>query len=136
MEYGREWDTGVPLETNFAIIPASFTVNYNLPMVATSFASLTNHGILNINTNGFVVNTNGNAAIHVSVSAQVFVNTNGVLTATAGGMTLTTNSFCTLYPGGAITLAGTMLVGSGGNSIPGVEMAFSPITAGISRWAG
>ena len=47
------WDIGTPLVGTNVIIGAAQIVNYNAPMVATSFAGVNNSGALTVNAAGF-----------------------------------------------------------------------------------
>jgi fibronectin-binding autotransporter adhesin len=105
---GANWDAGSPPldSTTNAFIGSGLVVNYNIPMAAASFGSLTNFGTLNIGTNGFncsaiYVNLPGgtadvlniaNPGAAVTVSGPVILGTNGQGTLAAGA-SLTAGSF-------------------------------------------
>jgi autotransporter-associated beta strand protein len=113
------WDLGVPAEGTNALVNTGGTVNYNNPMAATSFGALTNLGsTINVNAAGFVIGGSGNqAAFNASSTATKFyVNSGGVVSIPAGGMTFTTNGAGALAAGASMTLNGTLIVGIGGSS--------------------
>src|ERR1017187_7956677 len=97
------WDAGVPAEGTNAVI-GGFTVNYNTPMIATSFATLSLGGFLSVNTNGFNINPGLTSVVPLTVSSggNLTVNTNGVLTVANAGAT-------TFNVGSVVTNNGTMI---------------------------
>ncbi|HEY3762535.1 MAG TPA: autotransporter-associated beta strand repeat-containing protein [Verrucomicrobiae bacterium] len=103
------WDIGVPADTTTnAVIGSGTNVNYNLPMVATSFGMLTNKGVVNINTNGF----NNTGIIMINSNGQLFINSNGVVNDT-GNLAFCSNSIVTMAAGSTLNISGSLLVGSG-----------------------
>src|SRR5262249_18260035 len=67
---GNDWNQStnwfapfVPTNGLAAIISSNFTVNYTTPMFASSFSGLTNASVLNINTNGFVIDAAGGSPL-------------------------------------------------------------------------
>ena len=119
------WDIGVPAEGTNAVIGSGVTANYTTPMVATSFNTLTNNGgIVNVNTNGFVLTGGGSAAIFNTTSSSFRIGAGGVVSNAAGGMTFTTNSFGTLAADGSLSLGGNLTVGILGNSSTGGGQGF------------
>ena len=116
------WDAGAPrcVATN-AFIGSTTNVNYNLPMSATTFGTLTNWGTLNVNTNGF--NNTGIVMIRVAGGNKLFVNTGGVVNVT-GAFAFCSNAVVTMSAGSSLTVNGALLVGSGqfggtGSGTPG-----------------
>lgn len=110
---GANWDAGAPPldSTTNAFIGSGLTVNYNLPMEATSFGILTNFGILNINTNGFNC-----SAIYANLPGSVIDAVNitniGSVVTVSGPFSLGTNGQATLGAGASLT-AGSFAVSSG-----------------------
>ena len=102
------WDAGVPAEGTNAVI-GGFTVNYNTPMIATSFATLSLGGFLSVNTNGFNINPGLTSVVPLTVSSggNLTVNTNGVLTVANAGAT-------TFNVGSVVTNNGTMIFTNAG----------------------
>jgi fibronectin-binding autotransporter adhesin len=117
---GGEWNTAAnwstlapPLDpTTNAVILATTNVNYNLPMTAASFGTLSLYGTLNINTNGF--NNSAISMILPGGGEKLFINTGAVVTV-GGAMTLGTNTFATLSAGASLTV-GSLTVDSGTSS--------------------
>ncbi|MBW8865262.1 MAG: autotransporter-associated beta strand repeat-containing protein [Verrucomicrobia bacterium] len=104
------WDVGVPAEGTNAIIGGSATVNYNTPMVATSFATLSlGSSVLTINTNGFNIDPGVTTTVPFTISSggALNVNTNGIFrVADAGGTTFAVGS--------TVTNNGTMIFSNTG----------------------
>ena len=123
---GGEWNTpgswsllDVPGAGTNAVILANTNVSYNTPMTAGSIGSLTSYGVLNINTNGFIVGGSGSLAVMVnSNSARLFVNSGGLLSLTNGGLVLSNAASLTVNAGGTFIASGILSVGSlsGGNN--------------------
>src|SRR5258708_4858367 len=100
------WDTGAPPldSTTNAFIGFGTNVNYNIPMSAASFGTLTLNGILNINAAGF---TNGSISlVRPGGGNQLFVNTGGVVGVTNGGVTVSSNAYVTVSAGGTLVMSG------------------------------
>ena len=126
---GANWDTGFPPldATTNAFIGKGSNVNYNLPMVATSFGTLFNSGILNLNTNGF---NSGTVVINAAgAGAQLWINTNVTMNIT-GDLGFCSNSIVTMAGGSSLNITGNLIIGSnptGGTSTPTVG-AFGSLT--------
>jgi autotransporter-associated beta strand protein len=111
------WDIGVPGSdvngmTN-AFIGTGTNVNYNLPMVASSFGILTNNGILNINTNGFNC-----SSIIMAVPGggdELFITNSGAAANVSGNFNMGTNTVATLAAGASLTV-GALNVDNGTSS--------------------
>ena len=114
----NNWDQSILPDVGTPVIIPSAPANqpvYSNQMAAASFGGVTQAGTLNINTNGF----NSGAVLLVNaatdkntVGAQLFVNTNGVMSVN-GNVALTSNSVVTVSSGGALTASGQLLIGSG-----------------------
>jgi autotransporter-associated beta strand protein len=109
-----DWDLGLaPGQLTNVIVGAGTNVSYNLPMSDISFGSLTNRGVLNINTNGFNCGTivmnfpNG--------TGKLLVNSGGAMNVT-GNLGFASNSVVNLSAGSSVNIAGNLIVGSGTNS--------------------
>ena len=129
------WDTGVPTEGVSAIIGSGNTVNYNAPMSATSFGTLTSESRISVNAAGFVLDQALNDTIYISGSAAVLsVNDGGAMTLSAGGITSSNVAPLIVNPGGVLTVAGTVTMGAGsgnGGDKAGVATNYGgTITAG------
>ena len=75
------WDIGVvPAEGTNAVIGGGNIVSYTTPMTATSFAGLTNSGVLSVSATGFNIEAGGLAGYGTSANALLQVNTGGVVT--------------------------------------------------------
>ena len=129
------WDGSLIPDVGTSVVIPSTPGNqpvYANPMVAASFGSLTQAGILNINTNGFnsgVVLLVNAATDKNTVGAQLFVNTNGVMNV-SGNFALTSNSVVTVSSGGSLTASGQLLVGSGptGSGSSGTVGSYGTVT--------
>ena len=119
---GGEWNTqanwdllDVPGVGTNAQIGLSTNVNYNLPMTAASFGTLTNRGVLNINTNGF--NCGMIVMPFPTAVGKLFVNNGGVVNLT-GNLAICSNSIASMAAGSSVTVGGSLIIGSsvaGGN---------------------
>jgi autotransporter-associated beta strand protein len=128
------WDIGVPGAGTNALIPASTSVVYSLPMVAPSFARLTLLGTLNVNTAGFAIDETGSTGPVIAVGTNAAFNdnsTSGVIVTNATGGIYVTN-------GGSMTIASPMSflmtnstssagvnIGSSGNPSKGAALNIS-----------
>jgi autotransporter-associated beta strand protein len=115
------WDTlEVPGVGTNAVISAAVTVNYNAPMAAPSFSTLSCVGVLNINAAGFTVDGAGDGVIGFSGSAsRLAINAGGAVSLTAGGLTLSNAAGLSLASGGSLTVAGNLLLGRNGTGNTG-----------------
>ena len=97
------WDIGVPGVGTNAVIPAAAAVNYNIPMTAASFRTLSLSNTLTINSARFVIDEAG------ASSTVIVVATNATLNVAANMGVTVTNA------GGAISIpnGGTLTIGSG-----------------------
>jgi len=97
------WDIGVPGVGTNAVIPTAAAVNYNNPMTAASFRTLTLSNTLAINAAKFAIDEAG------ASSTAIAVATNAALTIAANMGVTVTNA------GGAINIpnGGTLTIGSG-----------------------
>jgi autotransporter-associated beta strand protein len=116
---GPDWSTAAPPgndanATTNAWINVGTTVNYNLPMTATSFGTLTNYGILNINTNGFTCNGIYTTLPGSTIDA-VNITNNGSVVTSYGAFALGTNGQATVANGASLT-AFSLGVAFGGTS--------------------
>jgi autotransporter-associated beta strand protein len=75
----------VPSNSIAATISNNFTVNYSTPMLAASVSGLTNSGVLNINTNKFIINASSGVPLVLQPSGMLTINSNGVVTITNSG---------------------------------------------------
>ncbi len=117
------WDAGVPAEGTNAVI-GGYTVNYNTPMAATSFATLSLGGALTVNTNGFNINPGLTSVVPLTVSSggSLAVNTNGMLTVANAGAT-------TFAAGSVVTNNGTMFfTNAGAITLPNAATAVNVLT--------
>ena len=122
------WDLGVPGPGTNALINAGTTANYNLPMLAANFGTLTNDGVLNVNTNGF--NPAGIIMIFPGATGKLFLNTGAVATVT-GNLALSSNSVASMSVGTALAVSGTLIIGSdtaGGTTGTGTISDFGNFT--------
>lgn len=117
------WDSGAPPldSTTNAFIGVGTNASYNLPMVATSFGTLTLNGILNVNTNGF--NSSAITLVRPGGGNRLFVNNGGVVNV-SGSLIISSNAFVIVTNGGSLT-AGTLQVGSGSTAGSGGIMTNS-----------
>src|ERR1035437_5169901 len=117
------WDSGAPPldSTTNAFIGIGTNASYNLPMVATSFGTLTLNGILNVNTNGF--NSRAITLVRPGGGNRLFVNNGGVVNV-SGSLIISSNAFVIVTNGGSLT-AGTLQVGSGSTAGSGGIMTNS-----------
>jgi autotransporter-associated beta strand protein len=114
------WDIGVPAEGTNALIGVGYTANYSAPMAATSFNLLGCAGVLNVNTNGFVVNAAGDGAIgFIGSPAKLFINSSGAVTLPNGGLSLSNAAGLNVASGGSLTVAGNFLLGRNGTGNSG-----------------
>jgi autotransporter-associated beta strand protein len=99
----------VPGVGTFAIIPnVGNQPVYTNPMVAASFGSFTNAGILTVATNGF---NSGSAFLErAGGGAQMIITNNGAMVAT-GNIALASNSVVTVYGGASLTASGQLIIG-------------------------
>jgi len=105
------WDAGAPPNaTTNATIGGGTNVNYNFPMSAATFGSLTNFGTLNVNTNGF--NTTGIFMLRPGGGDKLFLNTGGVINVT-GNVGFSSNAIVTMSGGSSFSVSGSLFVGSG-----------------------
>ena len=97
------WDIGVPGVGTNAVIPAAASVNYNNPMAAASFRTLSLSNTLTINAAGFVIDEAG------ASSTAVVIATNATLNIAANMGVTVTNA------GGAVSIpnGGVLTIGSG-----------------------
>ena len=105
------WDSGSPPldSTTNAFIGRTTNVSYNFPMAAVSFGTLTDQGILSINTNGF---NSGSVVLNAAGGgAQLNVSSNGVMNIT-GALGFCSNAVVTLAGGSSVTISGALIVGS------------------------
>jgi autotransporter-associated beta strand protein len=148
---GGEWNTAADWstlmapgndvnQTTNAFIGVNTNVSYNLPMVAASFGTLTNYGVLNVNTNGFncsaiyanlpggtidVVNMTNRGSV-VTVNNAFYLGTNGqanlgvgasltafALNVAAGETSHTAGTSTFTNNGGAINVTSTTISSSG-----------------------
>ena len=115
---GANWDTTiVPGDGTNAVIAAGNTVAYSSPMTAGDFGNLTLSGVLNVNASGFVLASNGVAALVSGATARLFVNNGGVMSVTNGNLTLTTSAAGSVAAGGSLTVNGTIGLGSSSTTI-------------------
>jgi len=113
-----DWDTGLPpgLDANGttnAFIGAGTNVNYNLPMTAASFGSLTLNGVLNANTNRF--NCSSIAMINPAGGARLFMTNSGSAVTVSGAWDMGTNTYAVLGAGATLT-AGSLVIDYGTSS--------------------
>ena len=110
------WDTGAPpLDTTTnAFIGQGTNVNYDLPMLASSFGALTNYGTLNINTGGFNC-TMIAMTLTGSGGEKLFINPGGTVTV-SGDFRMVTNAMMTLQPGGTLNVGGSFIVSANPSS--------------------
>src|ERR1035438_2558113 len=114
------WDIGdVPGDGTNVVIAAGNTVTHDAPMTAGDFGALTLSGVLNVNAAGFISGSNGTAITVSGGSARLFVNNNGVMSATNGGMTFTAAGAGAVFPGGSLTVQGALRMGSSGSGNTG-----------------
>src|SRR4051812_1678291 len=116
------WDIGVPAEGTNAVIGGGNIVNYNLPMAAASFGTLTLGGSLSVNTNGFVIDSGSSGAAPLTYSATT------VLNVTANGIAAVQNAATTtIVTGGVLTNSGSLTFSNTGPITLG--NAATPVTA-------
>jgi len=126
-----DWNIGVPGPGTNAVINANTTVNYNLPMLASSFGSITNNGVLNLNTNGFntasiIMLNNGSSA----ANGRLLISTGAVVNV-SGNLGYCSNSIVSMTVGSTLTVGGTLIIGSdvnGGNSGTATVNAYGSFT--------
>jgi autotransporter-associated beta strand protein len=125
------WNIGVPGPGTNAVINPSTTVNYNLPMLASSFGILTNNGVLNLNTNGF--NTASIFMLNYGSSTsngRLLINTGAVVNV-SGNLALCSNSIVSVSVGSTLAIGGTLIIGSdttGGTAGTGTPNAYGSFT--------
>lgn len=114
---GLNWDVGTPLEGTNAIIGAAAVVNYNAPMVATSFAGVNNSGALTVNAAGFNIDAATLAAYTGNAASLLRINASGVVVATnSGTIGLTTGSEIDVQGGTLIITNSTGNITFGANA--------------------
>ncbi len=115
---GGEWNTAAnwstllaPADaTTNAVIGNTTNVNYNVPMTAATFGTLTTRGVLNVNAAGF-----NNTGIFMTLpggGAKLFVNNGGAVNVT-GNLGFSSNAIVSLSTGGSVAVSGTLIVGCG-----------------------
>jgi autotransporter-associated beta strand protein len=113
----NNWDALQVPDVGTAVLIPNGPANqptYSNQMAVASFGSLTNAGILNINTNGF----NSGVMLLVrstdrtTIGAQLNVNNGGAMNV-AGNLALCSNSVVIVNSGGSLTASGQLIVGSG-----------------------
>ena len=118
---GGEWNTAASWSTlavpgtdanqvTNVFVGPSTNVNYNLPMAATGFGTLTSYGVVNVNTNGF--NTTGVLMLKPAGGDKLYVNAGGVMNVT-GNLALCSNAVANVAGGGALNISGSLYIGSG-----------------------
>ena len=135
---GGEWNTAANWSTLAApgtdanqvtnvFVGPSTNVNYNLPMVATGFGTLTSYGVVNVNTNGF--NTTGVLMLKPAGGDKLYVNAGGVMNVT-GNLALCSNAVANVTTGGALNISGALYIGSGatGGTSGGGASSFATVT--------
>ncbi len=111
------WDIGVPAEGTNAIVTIGSFVDYNAPMAASSFATLSSSGELNINAGGFTVDGTGDGVIGlIGTTARLWVNNGGVVTLPNGGLSLSNGAAMTVAAGGSVSIQGSLLLGRNANN--------------------
>ena len=113
---GGEWNTaanwnlgGPPGVATNGFIGISTNVSYTFPMLATGFGTLTNDGVLTVNTTGF--NPSGIYELSPNGTGKLFVNPGGVVTVT-GNVGLCSNSVASMTAGTTVSISGTLIIGS------------------------
>src|SRR2546429_9425361 len=116
------WDIGVPAEGTNAVIGGGNIVNYNLPMAAGSFGTMTLSGSLSINTNRFTIDPGSTSVAPLTTVAGTILNvtSNGVATLQNAGTT-------TIAASAVLTNAGSLTFSNAGPiALPN---AATPVTA-------
>jgi autotransporter-associated beta strand protein len=100
----------IPDVGTFVSIPVTANQpSYTNPMVAVSFGSMTNAGILTIATNGF--NSGAVFLNNPSGGAKLLVTNSGVMNVN-GNVAMTSNSVAIVSSGGSLTASGQLIIGS------------------------
>ena len=116
---GLNWDLGTPAEGTNAIIGGGIIVDYNAPMVATSFAGVNNAGILNINAAGFNIDSAGLAAYIAAGLSYWRVDLDGVVVATNSATIALPTDSAVSVEGGTLIITnstGNLTFGQNGNN--------------------
>ena len=103
------WDIGVPGVATNALINSTTTANYNLPMTAASFGTLTDNGVMNVSTNGF--NSGSILLLRPGGGDKLFVSTGGVANVT-GNLGICSNATVSLSFGSSVIICGGLNIGS------------------------
>ena len=129
------WDIGVPGVGTNAVIPAAASVNYNNPMAAASFRTLSLSNTLAVNAAGFVIDEAG------ASSTAVVIATNGTLNVAANmGVTVTNAGGAVSIPNGGVLTIGSgalfLVTNSTGSTAINVGNSGNPSKGGVINLNG
>jgi autotransporter-associated beta strand protein len=131
----NNWDALVLPDVGTPVVIPSSAANqpvYSNAMAAASIGSVTNNGILNINTNGF--NCGTILMVRAGGGDQLFIN-NGGAANIAGNLGICSNAIASMAAGSSLTISGGLNIGSdltGGTSGSSTVGCFGSFT----NWGG